>query len=313
MFALLFFGGVGALAQKTGQLTEVRDSSFSAPVKGAPYSAEEFQVLHYLAKDGVPEREFFQRRKIYRDSEGRVRAESIIPIGLPGGPHRPITLVDQPAGRECFLNIEAKRAHCFFSIPRQAASAPAGRSSGEDLGTKTMWGVHVDGTRTTHQAPDIISEHWFSPELQINLDSRMNNIGSFTNTTITENLRREEPDKRLFEVPADFKIIRETGDRAVIFDGANVTDTVLHSNVQPVYTQDARRDHIEGTVTVSFIVGTDGLPTDLRVEHSLGAGLDDSAVAAIQQWRWDPARVNGKAVPALNNIKVNFHLRPSAK
>jgi len=309
--ALLLGVGVARAQTSAQELTEVREAAFVPPIKGAPYSAELFHVLDYPARNGMPEKEIFQRRKIFRDSEGRVRIESLTPVGLPGGPHLLVTLTDQSAGRECFLNIDEKLAHCFSSIPLippSAAVAPSSSRTVEELGTRTVSGVRVEGTRSTHKAPDVITERWFSPELQVNIETRMENIGTLVNTESTENLRREEQDKRLFEVPAGFKVIEETGDRAVIFGGTTITNTMLRDRKQPVYTEQARRNRIEGTVTLSLIVGTDGAPSEIRVEHSLDAGLDQNAVAAVQQWRWDPARMNGKAVRTLNSVRVSFKL-----
>lgn len=59
---------------------------------------------------------------------------------------------------------------------------------------------------------------------------------------------------------------------------------------------------------MALTVGEDGIPRDLRVVRSLGFGLDEKAMEALKQWRFQPARVNGQpaAVPA--TIEVNFLL-----
>lgn len=311
--ALMFVVSAAVWAQTApGELTEVRSPGFVAPVKAAPYSAEVFNTLTFPARNGVPEREFFQRRKIFRDSKGRVRTELIAPVGLPGGPHVLVTLIDQSAGRECFLNTEDRLAHCFSSIPIVAPPPVPSDVAIEDLGIKTISGVRVEGTRSTRRPSNVTSESWFSPELHVNIETKIDDVGRLRNTEATENIRREEPDPRLFEVPTDFKIIEETGDRAVIFSGVDIVNTMLLVRAQPAYTAEARRKHIEGTVTLSLIVGADGVPTDIRVEHSLDAGLDQSAVAAVRQWRWDPARVNGKPSRTLNSVRVNFKFLANA-
>jgi TonB family protein len=37
-------------------------------------------------------------------------------------------------------------------------------------------------------------------------------------------------------------------------------------------------------------------------------GLDEKAVAAVQQWRFEPARKDGHPVPARIYVEVDFHL-----
>jgi TonB family protein len=235
--------------------------------------------------------------------------EALIPLGLPGGPHFLVELTDQAKGKACVLNTEDQIAHCYSAIPVATGPiAPTTNPAIEELGTKTMLGVTVEGKRTTHKGPDVITERWFSPELQINIETKTDNVGSFTNFTTTSNLRREEQDRRLFEVPGDFKVIDETGTRAVIFGGADIAKPALRVRVQPVYTEEAKQNRIQGTVVMSVVVGADGVPTDLRIVHSLGAGLDQSAVTAVQQWRWQAARINGKAAPVLDTVRVNFEL-----
>jgi len=36
--------------------------------------------------------------------------------------------------------------------------------------------------------------------------------------------------------------------------------------------------------------------------------LDQAAVAAVQQWRFEPARLNGQVVPVVMTVTVNFQL-----
>ena len=77
----------------------------------------------------------------------------------------------------------------------------------------------------------------------------------------------------------------------------------------PDYSDEARRDSIEGTVVMSLTVGTDGIPHDVVVTKSLGHGLDEMAVATVKQWRFDPAAEDSKPIPALIKVHVDFRLR----
>ena len=57
-----------------------------------------------------------------------------------------------------------------------------------------------------------------------------------------------------------------------------------------------------------MIVGTDGRTHEIRVQHSLGMGLDEKAIDAVRVWRFEPARRNGQPVAVQINVEVNFRL-----
>lgn len=77
---------------------------------------------------------------------------------------------------------------------------------------------------------------------------------------------------------------------------------------QPEYSVEARNAKMQGSVVVSFTVGTDGIAHDIVVRRSLGHGLDEKALAAIRQWRFDPAVEDGKPVPAQGSVEFSFYL-----
>jgi len=82
---------------------------------------------------------------------------------------------------------------------------------------------------------------------------------------------------------------------------------VMHL-VEAQYSKEARRKKINGQVIVSTLVNEQGLPTDLRVEKSLGYGLDEEAVKAVSQYRFKPAEQNGNLVAARVQIEVCFQI-----
>lgn len=57
-----------------------------------------------------------------------------------------------------------------------------------------------------------------------------------------------------------------------------------------------------------LIVDTEGRPTTLQVINPLGHGLDEEALRAVQQWRFRPATYQGKPVPVILDVDVNFKL-----
>ena len=74
------------------------------------------------------------------------------------------------------------------------------------------------------------------------------------------------------------------------------------------YTERARKEHQEGVVGIQMVVGTNGLPRDIKVSRSLAPDLDQSAAQAVQKWKFSPATKDGKPVSALINVEVAFRL-----
>ena len=57
-----------------------------------------------------------------------------------------------------------------------------------------------------------------------------------------------------------------------------------------------------------MILGSDGLPTNIQVTHSLGMGLDEKAIETVKKWKFQPAMKDGKPVRVLISVEVVFHL-----
>lgn len=77
--------------------------------------------------------------------------------------------------------------------------------------------------------------------------------------------------------------------------------------VRPEYPEGARRRGIEGQVDVDALIGADGLVQDAYVRRTV-PGLDDAALDAVWQWRFNPARSGGKPVPVWVRVPVKFRL-----
>jgi protein TonB len=92
--------------------------------------------------------------------------------------------------------------------------------------------------------------------------------------------------------------------------GGAVSAPRLIKEVKPKYTSEALRDRIQGTVVLEALVTGDGCTSRIRVVRSLDArGLDDEAVAAVAQWRFDPGRLGATPVDVLVTIVLDFWIR----
>ena len=86
----------------------------------------------------------------------------------------------------------------------------------EQLGKQIIEGVEAEGTRTTLTIPagdigneraiEIVTERWYSPELQLVVMTRHSDPRNGETTYKLTNINRTEPVKSLFEVPAGFTV-----------------------------------------------------------------------------------------------------------
>ena len=90
--------------------------------------------------------------------------------------------------------------------------------------------------------------------------------------------------------------------------GGNVQESRLLKRVDPVYPELARRARVSGIVILQVTVDEEGNVSEVRVlrGHPL---LDDSAVRAVQQWKYTPTRLNGEPVPVIAMVTVIFNLK----
>lgn len=100
--------------------------------------------------------------------------------------------------------------------PRMVKAINSDRVKREELGKQIMEGVEVEGTRTTITIPAgeidnelpiaIVSERWYSPELQVVVMSKNSDPRTGVSTYRLTNINRAEPDASLFQAPADYTL-----------------------------------------------------------------------------------------------------------
>lgn len=78
---------------------------------------------------------------------------------------------------------------------------------------------------------------------------------------------------------------------------------------RPNYTEDARRARVQGVVILQAVVDSEGNVGYVKVLKGLPEGLTESAVQVVEQWRYEPATLNGQPVPVYINLTVNFSLQ----
>ena len=87
--------------------------------------------------------------------------------------------------------------------------------------------------------------------------------------------------------------------------GGLIATPRLLTRVRPVYPKVAARAHIEGLVILEAIVDEDGVVQQVRVLRSINY-LDEPAIAALKQWRYEPLMLNGQRMPFLLTVTMTF-------
>jgi TonB family protein len=79
-------------------------------------------------------------------------------------------------------------------------------------------------------------------------------------------------------------------------------------DVKPVYPEDAREAGIEGSVILEIAIGEEGSVIEAGVIRSIPE-LDQAAIDAVSQWKYEPTLLNGEPVEIEMNVSINFTLR----
>lgn len=111
---------------------------------------------------------------------------------------------------------------------------------------------------------------------------------------------------RVVEVSAD-EIFDVVEDQPTPPGGMEGWNNYLKENL--TYSEQAKKEGIEGTVIVVFVVNTDGSIQDVDILKGVGAGLDEEAVKVVQNApRWEPGKQRGREVRTRMRLPIRFKL-----
>ncbi|HVA18155.1 MAG TPA: hypothetical protein VMV59_10645 [Candidatus Dormibacteraeota bacterium] len=226
---VFFFRGTPGMAGGTFANERIMGGFNSAVVRNAPFTAQvTHESIQVLADGNRIDRK--DTGTIARDSVGRTRREmslpAIGPLAASGAVPRLIFIKDPAAGKNYVLDEQKKTAlvmNISFGKKFRAfrfADSPMGAkepvASTESLGTKTMDGLTVQGTRTTRTIPAgqignekpivITIEKWYSPDLQTVVSLTRTDPRFGTTKYQLTNVDRAEPPQSLFIVPQDYTV-----------------------------------------------------------------------------------------------------------
>lgn len=81
------------------------------------------------------------------------------------------------------------------------------------------------------------------------------------------------------------------------------------NNPKPVYPLQSKKLHESGTSRLHVLVGQNGRVQDIEVDRSSGfSRLDRAAMAAVQEWKFTPARQGENTVAAWVFVPINWNL-----
>lgn len=198
-------------------------------VKGAPYSADVSNETTRTLADGNTIHQTSSGR-VYRDGEGRTREEpSLQALGSAaiGGSAPQLAFIYDPVASVSYVLNLMKHTATRTVWPQQPLGGPVNQpnrqprpaqayTKKESLGTQVMGGLVADVTRTTQTIPAgqignaqpiaVVSERWYSPDLQVVFFSKRSDPRSGETIYQLTNVNRSEPPASLFTVPGDFQI-----------------------------------------------------------------------------------------------------------
>jgi len=92
--------------------------------------------------------------------------------------------------------------------------------------------------------------------------------------------------------------------------GGNIQAPTLIKRVEPTYPDIALVAKVTGLVILEASVGKDGTVESVRILRSVKF-LDEAAVQAVKQWRYQPLVLNGVATPFVLSVTLNFSVKES--
>ncbi|SDD11318.1 outer membrane transport energization protein TonB [Algoriphagus faecimaris] len=111
---------------------------------------------------------------------------------------------------------------------------------------------------------------------------------------------------RVIEMSADeiFDVVEDQPNPAGGMQGWN---QYLSSNL--VYPEQAKKEGVEGTVIVVFVINTDGSIQDVDILRGIGAGCDEAAIRVVQNApNWEPGKQRGREVRTRMRLPIRFKL-----
>jgi len=209
-----------------GGTLEMISSIYIPPMPNAPFTATVSTQWVRLLPDGSTVA-WKNHRTIARDAAGRVFQERRMFVPESGNAESALRQIEindpvshefyvcKPQERVCRLQLFSRLEPDF--VPPGSGPKQPGSSGAEDLGNQSIGGLETVGTRETSVIPagtmgnnsPLLSrrEFWYSPLLGINLITKRQDPRAGDQNFEVSDITVGEPDAKLFQVPAGFKVL----------------------------------------------------------------------------------------------------------
>lgn len=97
-------------------------------------------------------------------------------------------------------------------------------------------------------------------------------------------------------------------DAPIVPVGGDVKAARLLSSVKPGYPALAKSQHVSGSVIIDALIDANGRVTTMKVVSGPTL-LHQAAMEALKQWKYEPAMLDGKAVPMHLTVTLQFRLQ----
>jgi protein TonB len=99
---------------------------------------------------------------------------------------------------------------------------------------------------------------------------------------------------------------KATGNSASRAESDVAASRLIH-RVEPQYPEEARTQHIQGSVTLDVQIGGEGAVHNIAVVDG-NAMLAEAAIQEVRQWRYQPYSVDGRPVEMQTRVTIRFTL-----
>jgi TonB family protein len=103
--------------------------------------------------------------------------------------------------------------------------------------------------------------------------------------------------------------MEKTGTGQIRMSGSVIAGSIINK-IQPLYPDSAKRNHIQGTVILHGIIGTDGHVHSLHIISTPDPDLAIASIFAVRQWTYKPYLLNGLPTEVDTTMTVNFSFGP---
>ncbi|MGA7522843.1 MAG: energy transducer TonB [Acidobacteriaceae bacterium] len=203
------------------------------------------------------------------------------------------------------IQITPKKKHLVIEIDRQVVVKPKKEKGGKKGREQQKSGG--DEAAETAEKPTLAPGETFSPgESAEHLRAALNRIFA---PELDAKMIAEMPDywQYFFQAQNSHKMLEPT-DAKIVRPGPGVNGPHLVAHVTPGSNDYAQKADVAGVASYMVILGADGRPAAVAVYRPIGFGLDENAVAAIENAKFTPAVKDGKAVMSVIDLAVNFRI-----